>query len=95
MLSPNLNRAHNFFRCFSRTHFPDHGAIFRQQRDELEQIDVAGKRRLMILRRPDAILHMTSKRARTDHAQPFFMIEEAEVLLDLNVTEIVPVTGMG
>ena len=40
-----------------------------------------GKRRLMILGRPNAILHVTTERARTDRAQPFGMIEECEVLL--------------
>ena len=48
----------------------------------------------MILRRPDAILHMTAKRARPDRAQPFLVIDEAEVFLDLDVPHVVPVADL-
>ena len=48
----------------------------------------------MILPRPDAILKMTTKRARTDLPEPFGVIEEAQVFLDLDVTEVVPVTEL-
>src|SRR5437588_569204 len=49
----------------------------------------------MILRRPDAILDVTTKSPRSDLAEPFGMVEKGEVLLDLNVTEVVPVTDLG
>ena len=52
------------------------------------------KGRLMILRRPNAILHVTAQRARTDRAQPFRVIDEAEVFLDLDVPDVVPVTDL-
>ena len=48
----------------------------------------------MILRRPYAVLHMAAKCTAADLPQPFLVIEEAEVLFDLNVTEVVPVTNM-
>ena len=48
----------------------------------------------MIFRRPNAVLHVTAKRARTDQAQPFRVINEPQILLDLSVTEIMPVTEL-
>ncbi len=48
----------------------------------------------MVLRRPDAILDMTAKGTRTDLTKPLRMIKKGEVLFDLNVTEIVPVTDL-
>src|ERR1700730_2884018 len=46
----------------------------------------------MILRRPDAILDVTANRARSDRAQPFGVSEKGEVLFDLDMSEVVPVT---
>ena len=46
----------------------------------------------MILGRPDAILHVTTKRPRPDRLQPLGMIEKGEVLFDLDVPEVVPIT---
>ena len=65
-----------------------------QERNKFLQIDDAGKGRLMILRRPNAILHVAAERARSDRAQPFLVIEEAEVLLDLDVPDVVPVAEL-
>src|SRR6266699_3157454 len=48
----------------------------------------------MIFRRPNAVLHMAAKRARTDQAQPFGVINESQILFNLRVTEIVPVTQL-
>ena len=48
----------------------------------------------MILRRPYTILHVTTQRARSDSAQPFFVIDEAEVFLDLDVTDVMPVADL-
>src|SRR4029450_4227472 len=56
------------------------------------KIDTSGKRRLTISRRPDTVLHMAAKRTRTDRAQPFGVINEPQVFLDLRVPEIMPVT---
>src|SRR5437588_12811527 len=94
MFFPNLKRALDVVRGFSRTHFPNPRAIFRQQWNELRKIDISAKRRLMILRRPNAILDVTTQRARTDLAQPFGVIEKRQVLLDLDVTEVMPVTNL-
>ena len=94
MFLPNLKRALDILRGFSRTHFPNPGAIFWQQRDQLRKIDISAKRRLMILRRPDAILNVTPECARTDLAKPFGMIEKSEVLFDLNVPKVMPVTDL-
>ena len=38
---------------------------------------------------------MTAKSARPDQAQPFLVIEEAEIFLDLDVSEVMPVAGEG
>src|SRR5437588_12299673 len=92
MFFPNLERALDVLSGFPRTHFPNPGAIFRQQRNQLRKIDISAKRRLMILRRPNAILDVTTERARTDLAQPFSVIEKRQVLLDLDVSEIMPIT---
>src|SRR6266436_8349185 len=94
MLFPNFNRALDFFGGLSRTHFPNPGAIFRQERHQFRKIDISAKRRLMILGRPDAILNMAAKRAGTDLTEPFGMIEKGEVLFDLNVPEVVPITDL-
>src|SRR5256885_17271359 len=94
MFFPNLNRALNFVGGFSRTHLPNPGAIFWQQGHQFPKIDISTKWRLMILGRPDAILHVTAERPWTDLAKPLRMIEEGEVLFDLNVSEIVPVTDL-
>src|SRR5256885_2010033 len=48
----------------------------------------------MILRRPNAILHVTTKSARPDLSKPFRVIEKGKVLFNLNVTEVVPVTDL-
>ncbi len=49
----------------------------------------------MILTRPDAILKVAAKRALADCVQPLLMVEKTEILYDLDVPEIVPVTGVG
>ena len=46
----------------------------------------------MILSWPDAVLNVTAKSARSDLAKPLGVIEKREILLDLEVAEIVPVT---
>src|SRR5436309_16122092 len=94
MFFPNFDRALNFFGTFPRAHFPNPRAIFRQQRHQFGKIDISTKWWLMVLRWPDAILDMTAKGARTDLTKPFRMIEKGEVLFDLNVTEIVPITDL-
>src|SRR3979490_2688250 len=48
----------------------------------------------MILRRPFAILHVATDRARPDGAKPFGVIEEAEIFFDLDVAHIVPVSEL-
>ena len=48
----------------------------------------------MISRRPDTVLHVAAKGARTDRAQPFGVINESQVLFNLRVTEIMPVTQL-
>src|SRR5438067_13531615 len=94
MFFPNFDRVLNFFGTFPRAHFPNPRAIFRQQRHQFCKIDISTEWRLMVLRRPDAILDMTAKGAWTDLTKPLGMIEKGEVLFDLNVTEIVPVTDL-
>ena len=49
----------------------------------------------MILRRPNAILHMTTESPGCDGAQPFFVVEKSKVLLDLKMAEVMPVTHLG
>jgi hypothetical protein len=94
MFFPNFNRTLNFVGGFSRTHFPDPGTVFWQERHQLCKIDISAKWRLMILGRPNAILDVTAERARTDLTKPFRMIEKGEVFFDLDVTEVVPVTDL-
>src|SRR5439155_25664234 len=91
---PDFDRALNVFDDLARTHVPNPGAIVRQQRHQFCKIDISTEWRLMVLHRPDAILDMTAKGARTDLTKPFRMIEKGEVLFDLNVTEIVPITDL-
>ena len=38
----------------------------------------------MILRRPDAVLHMTTECTRANHAQPLCMIQKGQVLFELD-----------
>src|ERR1700693_1650092 len=94
MFFPGFDRFLDLFRGFARTHLPDPGAIFWQQWHQFQKIDISGERGLMVLGRPDAILNVTAKRARTDLTQPVGVIEKREVLLDLDVPEIVPVTNL-
>ena len=59
------------------------------------KIDFTSERRLMILRRPFAILHVAADRAWSNGAEPFGVIEEAEIFFDLNVPKVVPVPELG
>ena len=81
-----------FHQPFSVDSFPRQTGSFRQEGNQVFQIDVALERRLMILSRPDAILHVTAKGAWSNRAQPFFVIKERQVLLDLNMSKVMPVT---
>src|SRR6266536_4475698 len=92
MFFPSFDRASDFHGAFARTHFPNQYAIARQKRNKLHKIDIAGKRRLMILGRPNAILDMATKSARSDLPQPLGVIDKRQVLLDLDVAKVVPVT---
>ena len=56
MFFPDRDRAEDFLHAFARTHFPDKDTGRRQEGDKLKEIDVSGKRRLMILSGPDHIL---------------------------------------
>src|SRR5690349_14109783 len=95
MLVPRFDGPLNFFRSLARAHFPNPGAILRQQRHQLGKIDIAGKWWLMVLRRPNAILNVTTESSGTDLAQPISVIEKREIFFDLNVSEVVPVTNLG
>ena len=81
MFFPGLNRAPNFVDGFARTQFPNPLAIFRQKRNKFGKIDISGEGRLMILRRPNAILHVAAEGARPDRAQPFRVIDESQGFL--------------
>jgi hypothetical protein len=94
MFLPGLNRAPDFIGRFTRAHLPNELASFGQKRNEFRKIDISGKWRLVILRRPDAVLHMATKGARPNRAQPFFVIHEAKVFFDLKMTEVMPVTDL-
>src|SRR5207247_4911635 len=63
-------------------------------RNKFLKIHTSGKRRLMILGRPDAILDVTTERARSNRAHPLGMIEKRQVFLDLSMTEVMPVTNL-
>ena len=95
MFLPNLDRTPDFLDGFARAHFPDKQTIARQERNKFLKIDISGKRRLMILGRPNAVLQVTTERARTDRAQPFGVIEESEIFFDLNMPKVVPVPEPG
>src|ERR1700688_643182 len=80
MFLPKLDRMPDFLDGFARAHFPNKYAIAREKRNKFLKIDIPGKRRLMILGRPNAVLQVTTERARSDRAQPFGVIEESEIL---------------
>ena len=94
MFFPSFDRASDFHNGFARTHFPNQYAIARQKWNKLHKIDVAGKRRLMVLGRPNAILDMAPKSTRSDLPQPLGVVDKRQILLDLDVTEVVPVTEL-
>jgi hypothetical protein len=94
MFPPKYNRAADFLGGFARTYLPNPGAIFRQERHQFREIDISGKGRLMVMGRPNAILYVTANRPRTNLPQPFFMIDERKIFLDLKMTEVVPVTDL-
>src|ERR1051326_4357814 len=94
MFFPKRHRTLNLLGCFTGTHFPNPGAFARQQRHQIKKIYVSRKRRLMILGRPDAILNMTAKGARTDLPQPFSVIEKLKIRLDLDMTKVVPISDL-
>ncbi len=48
----------------------------------------------MVLPRPFAILEMAAKGAWTDLAEPFLMVHETQVFLDLDVSQVVPITEL-
>ena len=48
----------------------------------------------MVLGRPNAILDMATKSTRSDLPQPLGVVDKRQILFDLNVTEVVPVTEL-
>src|SRR2546428_11504790 len=94
MLLPSFNRALDFLSRFARAHFPYEYTASRQKRNQFLEIDVPSERRLVVLRGPKTILHVTPESARTDCLQPFGRIEEGGGLFDLNRAEIVPANDL-
>ena len=81
----------DFIGPLARTQFQNHLAVRRKERNQLVEVDIAGEGRLVILGRPNTVLHMASKRARRDRPQPFLVVNEAKIFFDLNMPEIVPI----
>ena len=81
----------DFDSGFTGTQFPNHAAIGRQQWYQLFQVDVTRKRHLVVLRRPNAILNVATKRARRHRLDPVSVIQKAKILLYLDVPEVMPV----
>src|SRR5207245_9897045 len=94
LLLPNCDRTPDFLGSFARAYFPDKQTVAWQERNKFLKIDISGKRRLMIVGRPNAVLEVTSERARRGRAQPFGVIEEGKIFFDLNVPEVVAVPDL-
>ena len=48
----------------------------------------------MILKWPFHVVHMTAKRARTHAIKPIPVVEQSQILLDVRVPEIVPISNV-
>src|ERR1700680_2636505 len=95
MFFPHPKLTPDFLDGCARAHFTDKQTIARQERNKFPKIDIPGKRRLMILGRPNAVPPVTNERVREDRAQPFGVIEESEIFFDLNMPKVVPVPEPG
>ena len=66
----------------------------RQQRDQPVVVDAAHARHAMVGRRPLGVMEMAPEQPVPDGFEPFVMVQKPEVVLDLDVPEIVPVTDV-
>src|ERR1700746_473188 len=94
MCFPSFDGLLNFLGRLPRAHFPNKRAIGWKHRHQTVQIDLSGERGLMILGRPNAVLHMTAESAWSDLLEPLCVVEKLEVRFDLDVAEVVPVTKL-
>ena len=78
----------------ARGHLKNRGAFFRQERNQFFQGRVAGERRAMVTEGPSRIVDVATDQKRRHFFQPLKMIEEAEIVFDLSMAEIVPIADM-
>ena len=78
-----------------RAQLKNEKASFGKFWDEFCVVNLPGKGRAVIFERPFHVVDVTTERATTDAIKPVRMVEQRQILLDLRVPKIVPVTSVG
>lgn len=88
---PDFAGHHDVILFAARAEFPDDGDVVGDEREESVVIDTALEGNAVVLVRPDDIVEVAAEKPGSHLEEPFFVIEQAEIGLELNVTEVVPV----
>lgn len=92
---PLISSFPDIARISPRGDFKNGGAGFGEKRDKLVEWGVAGKGRAVVAKRPARVVDVASEEIWGHALEQLRMIKQTEVVLDLSMAEIVPVTGMG
>ena len=94
-LSPDLEGLFDFFGLAGGGEFPDDGAIAREKRQQGFVVERAGEGCAVIACRPLDVVDVGADDVRGDLLEPIDVVEQADIVLELDVAEVVPITDPG
>jgi len=94
-LSPDLEGLLDFFGLAGGREFPDDGAIGREKGEQGFVVEGAGEGRAVIACGPFDIVDVGADDVRGDLLEPIDVVEQADIVLELDVAEVVPITDPG
>ena len=85
----------DFFGLAGGREFPDDGAIGREKGEQGFVVEGAGEGRAVIACGPFDIVDVGADDVRGDLLEPIDVVEQADIVLELDVAEVVPITDPG
>lgn len=92
-MSPDLEGLLDFFGFAGRRKFPNDRAIGREKGQQRFVVERARERGAVIAGGPFDIVDVTANDVRGDLLEPIDVIEQADVVLELDVAEVVPIAN--
>ena len=94
-MSPDLEGLLDFFGFAGGGEFPDDGTIGREEGEQGFVVEGAGEGCAVIAGGPLDVVDVGADDVRGDLLEPIDVVEQADIVLELDVAEVVPITDPG